>query len=298
MHKPGDSPDTSNSAAPRPASPARRRFLRTAALGALALSGTALYAGEAEPEHLEVVQRDVKLTDWPVSAAGLRVGQLSDLHCQSDRAVARTQRAVRLLLDQKPDIVFLTGDFVSSSSHYVLACMEALGAVTSVPRGVFAVLGNHDWGGRHPGQRPAYVTRELERIGISVLRNRSVQLPGNPGVWLVGLDPRSMGAHDPERALRHVPQNAVKLLLVHEPDFADEAPPGFALQFSGHSHGGQIRLPGLPPLHCPNYGQHYPEGLQQAKNHPVYTTRGIGMIGPQMRFCCPPEVTVLTLYPA
>lgn len=291
-------PDPSDTPKHKPASPARRRFLKTAAVGALALGGTALYAGEAEPEHLEIVEKDVKLPGWPGSASGLRIGQLSDLHCQSDRAVARTKRAVALLLEQKPDVIFLTGDFVSSSSRYILACTEALASITAVPRGVFAVLGNHDWGGRHAGQRPATLTRELTRIGIHVLRNRSVELPGTPGVWLVGLDPRSMAAQDPEKALRTVPEEAVKLLLVHEPDFADEAPLGFALQFSGHSHGGQIRLPGLPPLHCPNFGQQYPEGLQQAANHPVYTTRGIGMIGPQMRFCCPPEVTVLTLYPA
>jgi len=291
-------PEPSDIPSHKPASPARRRFLRTAAVGALALGGTALYAGEAEPDHLEVVEKDVKLLGWPVSAAGLKIGQLSDLHCQSDRSVARAKRAVVLLLEQKLDIVFLTGDFVSSSSEYVQACMEALAPITSIPRGVFAVLGNHDWGGRYYGQRPAYVTRELEQIGVKVLRNRSVELPGTPGVWLVGLDPCSMAAQDPETALWHVPEKAVKLLLVHEPDFADESSPGFALQFSGHSHGGQIRLPGLPPLHCPNYGQHYPEGLQQAAHHLVYTTRGIGMIGPQMRFCCPPEVTVLTLYPA
>ena len=203
-----------------------------------------------------------------------------------------------MLLAQKPDVVFLTGDFVSSSSRYVSACMEAIALVTAVPRGVFAVLGNHDWGGRHSRERPAYVTRELESIGVQVLRNRSVPLPGLPSVWLVGLDPCSMHAQKPEKAMEQVPTEVVRLLLVHEPDYADQAPAGFALQFSGHSHGGQIRLPGLPPLHCPTYGSQYPEGLQQASNHLVYTTRGVGMIGPQMRFCCPPEVTILSLYSA
>ena len=82
---------------------------------------------------------------------------------------------------------------------------------------------------------------------------------------------------------------------MHEPDYADEAPPGFALQLSGHSHGGQIRIPGLPAFHCPKYGRHYPEGLRQGPHHPVYTTRGVGTIGPPIRLFCPPEVTVLTL---
>ena len=87
------------------------------------------------------------------------------------------------------------------------------------------------------------------------------------------------------------------MLLVHEPDYADEAPPGFALQLSGHSHGGQIRVPGLPPLHVPKYSTHYPEGLQQGPHHPVYTTRGVGTTGPPIRLFCPPEVTVLTSTP-
>lgn len=282
----------------KPSSPARRRVLRTVAIGLLASACTTLYAGEIEPDHLEVVRHDIKIPGWPRSAAGLQIGQLSDLHCQSARSVARAHQAVALLLAQKPDIVFLTGDFVSSSSRYVLACTEAIAPITAVPRGVFAVLGNHDWGGRHRRERPAYVTRELERIGVQVLRNRAAPLPEVSGTWLVGLDPRSMNAQDPQKALHGIPENAIKLLLIHEPDFADEAPSGFALQFSGHSHGGQIRLPGLPPLHCPSFGQQYPEGLQQARNHRVYTSRGVGMVGPQMRFCCPPEVTVLTLFPA
>lgn len=261
------------------------------------MGGTALYAGEVEPEHLEVVRHDIKLAGWPAAASGLRIGQLSDLHCHDQRSLRRAERSVEMLLAQKPDIVFLTGDFVSSSLGFVVACAETLAPLMAAPRGVFAVLGNHDWGGRRTGNRTAYVTRELKRIGVQVLRNRSVPLPGDSSVWLVGLDPRSMNAQNLALALDGVPEKAVKLLLVHEPDYADEAPAGFALQFSGHSHGGQIRLPGLPPLHCPSYGRQYPEGLQQAANHLVYTTRGIGMIGPQMRFCCPPEVTVLSLYP-
>ena len=89
--------------------------------------------------------------------------------------------------------------------------------------------------------------------------------------------------------------DTVRLLLVHEPDYADESPAGFAMQFSGHSHAGQVRVPGLPPLYCPEYGRKYPEGLRHTLTHPVYTTRGVGMMGPQMRFCCPPEVTLLIL---
>jgi predicted MPP superfamily phosphohydrolase len=277
----------------RPTSPARRRFLKTAAAGAVAGLGTGVYAHEWEPEHLEVVHREIHLANWPASAAGLRIGQLSDLHCQDKAAVARTARAARLLLAQKPDVVFLTGDYISDRHGvgWAAACADALAPLARVPQGVFAILGNHDWAG------PEQVLRELTRVGFTVLRNQPAPLPGTPNVWLVGMDSYSQNGQNPIQALDGVPDTAVKILLMHEPDYADEAPVGFALQLSGHSHGGQIRLPGLP-LHCPEYGRKYPEGLRQAAHHPVYTTRGVGMMGPQMRFCCPPEVTILTVYPA
>ena len=276
----------------RPTSPARRRFLKRAAVGAVAGLGTGLYAADWEPDHPQVEHRDVHLTGWPQTAAGFRIGQLSDLHCQSKAAVARTARAARLLVTQKPDVVFLTGDYISDRHGvaWAEACADALAPLARVRHGVFAVLGNHDWAG------PEQVTQELGRVGFTTLRNQSALLPGVPGVWLVGMDSCSVRAQNPIQALAGVPEGVVKLFLMHEPDYADLAPLGFALQFSGHSHGGQIRLPGLPG-HYPEYGRKYPEGLRQATHHPVYTTRGIGMMGPQMRFCCPPEVTVLTLYP-
>lgn len=276
-----------------PLSPARRRFLKRAAAGAIAGLGTGIYAHDWEPEHPETVHRVLHLADWPASAAGLRIGLLSDLHCQSRAAVARTARAARLLLAQEPDVVFLTGDYISDRQGvgWAADCADALVPLARASRGVFAILGNHDWAG------PERVMQELRRVGFTVLRNQSAPLPGTPNVWLVGMDSRSQNAQNPIQALAGVPDTAVRLLLMHEPDYADEAPRGFALQLSGHSHGGQIRLPGLP-LHCPEYGRKYPEGLRQAAHHPVYTTRGVGMMGPQMRFCCPPEVTLLTIHPA
>ncbi len=265
-------------------------------MAAAASLGTAGYADEIEPAHPKVARHDIKIDGWPPSAAGLKIGQLSDLHCQDHRSVARTAHAARMLLALQPDIVFLTGDYISSGQDvdWAGASADALSPLKSVPRGVFAILGNHDYAGGHSAE----VAGALEAAGFQVLRNQAVPLPGVEGVWLVGLESVCVFAANPVQAMLGVPPEAVKLLLVHEPDYADQAPLGFALQLSGHSHAGQIRLPGLPPLHCPEYGQKYPEGLQQAENHRVYTSRGVGMMGPQMRFCCPPEVTLLTIYPA
>jgi predicted MPP superfamily phosphohydrolase len=279
----------------KPINIARRRFLKHAALGTAAGFGTAFYSYQWEPEQIQVVHHTLHLPGWPASAAGLKIGQLSDLHCQDLRSVARTVRAVQLLLAQKPDVVFLTGDYITDrrGKNWMPACAAALAPLKQVPRGVFASLGNHDWAGHQQDQ----VTRELEQIGFHVLRNQSAPLPGASNVWLVGMDSYTQNAQNPIHALDGVPKSAVKILLMHEPDYADEAPLGFALQVSGHSHAGQVRLPGLPPLHCPQYGRKYPEGLQQADHHLVYTTRGVGMMGPQIRAFCPPEVTILTIHP-
>ena len=278
----------------------RRRFLKTLAAGAAATVATPVYAHEIEAEHLEVVTRDVFLPNWPAHADGLRVGHLGDFHCHDDRAVARAARAAHLLLEQKPDVVFLTGDYITGRVDgggdfrpQAEACADALASLKAVPHGVFAVMGNHDL--TRAATAFELCRTALERVGFHVLINQSAPLPGADGVWLVGLGSCSVKAQHMEGALAGVPAEAVRLLLVHEPDYADECPPGFALQFSGHSHGGQIRVPGLPPVYCPNYGRKYPEGLENTLMHPVYTTRGVGMMGPQMRLCCPPEVTLLTL---
>lgn len=278
----------------KPNNPARRRFLRWA-LGAAAVgSGVVGWEGRVDANALTMTERDVAVAGWPSAATGLRVGQLSDFHCDNPHAVARTERAVAMLLAQKPHVVLLTGDFITyKPQRWAESATRAVAPLAEVPGGAYAVLGNHDWwcGGAR------ILTRKLGQAGIHVLRNQSVPLPGVAGVWLVGLDDRCVNRQDPEQALMGVPADACKLLLVHEPDYADEAGPGFALQLSGHSHAGQIRIPGLPPLHCPKYGRRYPEGLQQGPHHPVYTSRGVGMIGPQIRLFCPPEVTLLRLHP-
>jgi len=279
----------------RPASPGRRRFLRWTLGSTLLCGSTAAYGRWIETERLTVTNLDVRVEGWPRASAGLRVGQLSDMHCDCDRAVERTARAARLLMEQKPDVVFLTGDYITVDPHrWSAPCADALAPLAAAPGGVFAILGNHD----HWAADPDEVARQLHRVGFTVLRNRSAPLKNAPGIWVVGLEDRCEKKQDPARALRNVPGRALKLLLIHEPDYADEAPPEFALQFSGHSHGGQIRVPGLPALRTPLYARRYVEGLEQAKHHRVYTTRGVGVIGPRFRLFCPPEATLLRLGPA
>ena len=302
MPEPEDHTGVESSAAPEsssdantPRSASRRRFLRRLLPGGLAVSApTAVYAYAIEPDRIQVTRVDVPIAGLPPGAAGLRIGHISDTHCDSPRAVRRTAAAARLLGEQRPDVVFLTGDYITHAPHArIAAAADALSPLARTPRGVFAVLGNHDWWSGDPD----HVSDALRKVGFTVLRNRSAEI-GDTGVYAVGLEQRCDSLQNPDVALKNVPDYAVKLLLIHEPDYADEAPAGFALQFSGHSHGGQVCIPGLPPLIVPRFSRRYPVGLRESRNHLVFTTRGVGMIGPKFRLFCPPEVAVIRLLSA
>jgi uncharacterized protein len=158
---------------------------------------------------------------------------------------------------------------------------------------MLAILGNHDhW------NNAAIVEGALQDRGIPVLRNRSVPLErGHHRIWIAGIDDALVEAADLDKALHNVPRSETTLLLAHEPDFAD-----FAARFpvdlllSGHSHGGQVRLPGIGALILPALARKYPIGLNRVGSLQVYTNRGLGVINPPVRFYCPPEVTFVTLF--
>jgi predicted MPP superfamily phosphohydrolase len=164
------------------------------------------------------------------------------------------------------------------------------------PLGVFAIPGNHDYW-THIGT----VLNELRSAGLTVLRNSSYRLePRGAPLWLVGIDDVWERHDDLAAGLAGVPTDEPVLLLVHEPDFADMAarvPHRIFLQLSGHSHGGQVRLPLLGSPILPWLGRRYPAGLQEVPESAlqVYTSRGIGVIEPPVRVNCRPEVAVLTL---
>ena len=156
--------------------------------------------------------------------------------------------------------------------------------------GIVGCLGNHDL-----GTDPAYVSAVLESHGISVLRNRSIPLEREGArLWLAGLDDVLEGKPDLTLALKGVPAAEPVVLLAHEPDFADYVAHA-DLQLSGHSHGGQIRIPLLGAPYLPAMGRKYPRGLRQIGPLSLYTNVGLGTIVVPMRLDCPPEVTLITL---
>lgn len=276
----------------------RRDFI---GFGAVALAGGVLGTGLIEPHETVVSQVEVTLKRLPSAFDGLRIAQLSDIHFNSFMSAGHLAQVIELTNAQKPDLVMLTGDFVTAMLHrreriaraeQAWPCASVLRKISS-PLGCFAVLGNQDY------DTNADVVAEALSTGgrIKVLRNRAIALERDGArVWLAGIDNVTAARAKPDDALRAVPKQECTVVAVHEPDFADEMrkfPVDF--QMSGHSHGGQIRLPGVGALYLPRWGQKYPMGRYQVGELQLYTNRGIGVIGLPMRLMCPPEITVFTL---
>jgi len=292
----------------------RRRFV-AALLGLGALGGGALgglYALRIEPHWIEVTRPTLPIAGLPGALDGLTIAQLSDLH-----AGLAERESIRLLVERvnalAPDLIVLTGDYLKDPRRDAALLTEDLAAL-SAPYGVYAVLGNHDvWKG---AERAA---GDLRRGGITVLRDEAtcVEVAGEC-LWLVGIEDgafsgwstRSLHIEDLtprwaervallEALLAGLPPGDPRILLVHNPDFAEGLDPEAArldLTLSGHTHGGQVRLPlvGAPVL--PSVmGQKYVGGWAEGPAGPVYVNRGIGSNILNVRLNARPEITLLTL---
>lgn len=266
-----------------------------AALGA----ATSLDGFLIEPHTPVADEIRIGLRRLPEAFYGFRIALLGDFHFGPYAGKTQVERAVRLALAQKPDLTILCGDFVShplfgrygpEGADHAEPCAEVLQQLTGAP--VVSILGNHDhWNG------PEIVAHALDRHGLNVLRNQSLPLErGGQRIWIVGLDDVIAHANDLDKALEGIPSAETKIVAVHEPDFADEAAKyPVDLQLSGHSHGGQVRIPFLGAPILPHLGRKYPVGLNRVRDLQVYTNRGIGVISPPVRLNCPPEVTLITL---
>jgi predicted MPP superfamily phosphohydrolase len=278
----------------------RRRFFQRAAIAGSAI---AMAAGAdsivIEPKNVMAERINIALARLPEEFHGFRIAQISDIHYGPYMGEAGVERAIRLAESFKPDLLILTGDFVShpfgksngpEGARYAEPCADALVKMKNVPK--IAVLGNHDhW------NDPVIVEGALHARAIEVLRNRSVAVVrGQSRIWIAGVDDVIAGAANMQQTLQSIPSGEAVILLAHEPDFADYASRfPVDIQFSGHSHGGQVRLPGIGAPILPVLGQKYPVGLNTVGRLQVYTNRGLGVINPPVRFLCPPEVTFVTL---
>lgn len=263
-------------------------------IGALTLSGAQAYeARYVNPYRPSLERISIALPPDYAGLAGLRIGFVADTHVGPFISPDDVARATAMITQEQPDLVLLAGDYVSESPRYVGMTAEVLAELTREPLlGAIAVLGNHDL---HVA--PARIESALEAAGIVVLRNEatSVTFRGE-ALWIAGIDDTLLGRPDPANTFAQIPRRAPAIALWHEPQFADAtAALGALAQLSGHTHGGQIRLPGIGPVGLPQHGKRHVIGLTRARDMPVYTSRGVGVYRPPLRFNCPPEVTLITL---
>jgi uncharacterized protein len=272
----------------------RRAFLRItgATLAAGLVASTAGDAAMFEPNNLILERKRVPLPKLPNAFDGFRIVLLADLHLHPFTTANLIRRTVEISNALKPDLVLLGGDYVCSSAEAAFELGPILDNLEA-KHGIFAVLGNYD---HYRGAR--IVLEGLRRASIPVLMNEGVRLTvGEASIFLAGIDSVWAGQPNPRAAFSARKNEAVSLVLVHEPDYINQLSTlvPVDLQLSGHTHGGQVRLPGFGAVILPPWGQAYVEGLYRVGTSQVYTSRGIGMVGVPFRLNCPPEVTEITL---
>ncbi len=274
----------------------RRQFLKACGQVAVtyAVTGVGLdqYGKNMEAERLSVEHIHIPLKNLKPVLEGFKIVHMSDTHLYPFTQLEFIREAIALANSLQPDVVALTGDYITDEVDSIFELAPAL-ALLNAKHGVFASLGNHEvWAD------PIVIRASLESAGLSVLVNEGVVLNvGGETIYLAGVDALWDGKPDLNAALEKSPLGVPVVLLAHEPDFADESTLDgrVSLQLSGHSHGGQICLPGLGPVASAPYAQKYPKGLYDVNGMWVYTTRGIGTGPIPHRINCPPEVTEITL---
>jgi predicted MPP superfamily phosphohydrolase len=240
----------------------------------------------------EITGTDIWLRRLSPAFDGLKVVHLTDLHHSLFTPLEDIQRAVHLANLLHPDVVALTGDYVTLSKFYIWPVARALGKLRA-RLGVFAVLGNHDF-----RADPEEITDALKAQRIHVLRNGHHALrSGGTTLWMVGIDDLWWEADDLRAALRYVPGRDPKVLLCHNPlGVYMAARHGIDLVLSGHTHGGQVRLPVVGSFFGRSrLGERFVEGWNRLDGTQIYVSRGIGKVLLPVRVGCPPEIACLRL---
>ena len=249
--------------------------------------------GTFDPNSIVINKINLTLPRLNHRFDGYRIIQISDIHIGTWINRARLAGIIELVNQNKPDLVAITGDFVSFDPHRFTHDLISNLSNLSPHDATVAVLGNHDhW------TDPEVVREVLKKSNIIDLSNKVFSMNrGNETLHIAGVDDTLEGLDRLDFVQQQIPSDEAAILLVHEPDLADQSASTrrFDLQLSGHSHGGQIKLPiiGIPLL--PPHGQKYPSGLYQLNGMSLYTNRGVGTAFMQLRWNCPPEITIITL---
>jgi len=250
-----------------------------------AVTGTATYGVAYERHHLGVTRATLPVSGLPPALEGLRIALLTDIHHSPLVSAEDVQRAVQLALAQRPDLIVLGGDYVTlGNREFVGPVAELLGPLRA-PHGVFAILGNHD----DDKDMPA----ALARKGFTVLKDQHTRLTlRGEALDVAGIRFWTRRPADIARVLRNARETV--LLLAHDPRRLTEAANlNVAAVLSGHTHGGQVVLPGIGAVAKARFP--ILEGLGRRENTSIFVSRGIGTVYVPVRINCPPEVALVTL---
>ena len=276
------------------------KWIKTA--GLLAAAGL-VYSAGIEPYCIGTEKVEILCPRLPRAFDGYTIVQVSDLHM---RQMGRRERSIVRAIQSidEPDIVVLTGDLIHTTAG--IEPFLEIARTLRARDGVFAVFGNSE---HKNGVDPLAFGRRLSSAGVTCLPNLNVKIERGDAVFYVaGVDDPASGYDDLDRALEGIDVNAFVLLLMHSPDpIAFAASRGIDVVLSGHTHGGQIKLPlvGAPLTHSwhgtrMNSGYYSGESLQKVigarpGRTRLYVTRGLGVSGLALRFLCPPELSIITL---
>jgi predicted MPP superfamily phosphohydrolase len=285
----------------------RRQFITVLAGTAAVGLGTGTYAFAVEPGfRLVVTEWTLQTARWPY-AQPLRIVILSDIHAVEPwMPASRIQAIVGKANTLGGDIILLLGDYVSGIGERLrMGRVPAAEwgpplAALRAPLGVHAIVGNHDWWSDLEAVKGA-----LRDAAIPLYQNRAIRIAGTTPFWLAGTDSlvahplgggRFRGEDDLPGTLAQITDDAPAILMAHEPDLFVDVPDRFAVTLSGHTHGGQVRLPFLGrPVVPSSFGQRFAYGHVREDGRDLIVSGGLGCSIAPVRFGVPPEITVVTL---
>ncbi len=265
---------------------ARRGLLLRRVALVLVIAAAALFADAlfVEPYRIEVTHQEIT----GAVTKPLKIAHISDLHTHG---IGRREREVfKILADEKPDLIVVTGDTPGKVGGNYPECKEVYEQLHA-PLGVWFVRGNWE-NDRLPRNERAY----YRDAGIKLLLNSSE--PARPDVWMIGLDDPYSGIAKLDLALQGVPNNVYTIALFHSPGYFDRIAGHVNLCLTGHTHGGQVRIPFVKPFWLPKGCGRYLEGWYSENGSQMYVSRGIGTSILPIRFLCRPELAFITIRPA
>jgi len=278
----------------------RRRFLGGVAFVGVGAIGSWEWANHVEPFWTETTRMDIALPNLPRAFDGFQIAQISDIHIDNGEMRANFPTICDRVTALNADCIVVTGDFVTIATiwaqEYFIQTLPRLRA----REGVFGVRGNHDVVSIQfpiPGQ-PCDMSVAMREGGVRELCNavHTFERSGQR-LHLAGVDDPWLGDPDFLLVKNQIPEGEAAVLLAHEPDAAllYAGSDRFGLMLSGHSHGGQICWPGGFPVRVPPMSEVFPRGLYRTQQMWHYTNRGLGTVGPAIRFCSRPEISLFTL---